>query len=63
MRYKNIEVTVYKGDNVVAFGSIQECATKLSVTPEYIYWLLTPSAARRQEKRKKPDEVMVAVRI
>jgi len=57
------EYAVYKGENLLAIGTLEECADKLNVTKEYIYWLTTPTAKRRLAKRKNPEKCTVAVRL
>lgn len=52
---------VYKGDEMIAMGTAQECAEKLDVRPDYIYWMTTPAGKRRLAKRKNPDKATTAV--
>jgi hypothetical protein len=51
----NREVAVYRGDEVLALGTIRECAEKLGVLPGTIYFYLMPSYHRRIAKRRKSD--------
>lgn len=53
------EYAVYKGDELLAMGTAEECAEVLKVKPEYIRWLTTPTAKRRLAKRKNPDRCTV----
>jgi len=57
------EYAIYKGEELLAIGTAQECAEELGVTADYIYWLTTPSGKRRAEGRKNPYEATTAVRI
>ncbi len=57
------EYAVYKGDDLLALGTAEECAAKLGVTPKYIYWLTMPTAKRRLAARKHPEKCMVGVRL
>ena len=57
------EFAVYKGDDLLALGTAEECAAKLGVTPKYIYWLTMPTAKRRLEARKHPEKCTVGVRL
>lgn len=57
------EFAVYKGDDLLALGTAEECAAKLGVTPRYIYWLTTPVNIRRIEKSKNPEKCTVAIRL
>lgn len=54
---------VYKGENLLAMGTAEECAAKLGVSPKYIYWLTMPTAKRRLAARKHPEKCMVGVRL
>ena len=47
------EVAVYKGETIIAAGTIKECAAKLGIQPETIYFYLMPSYKRRVANRKK----------
>ena len=38
---------VYRGDEVVAHGTAEECAEAMGVRPETVRWLSTPAARRR----------------
>lgn len=53
------EYAVYKGDNLLAIGTAEECAAELNVSKEYIVWLTMPTAKRRLAKRKKPENCTV----
>jgi orotate phosphoribosyltransferase-like protein len=53
------EYAVYKGDELLAMGTAEECATELNVTKEYIVWLTMPTAKRRLAKRKHPEKCTV----
>lgn len=60
---KAYEYAVYKGDELLAIGTLEECAKQLNVTKEYIYWLTMPTAKRRIAKRKNPEKCKVAIRL
>jgi hypothetical protein len=55
------EVTLYRGEEIVDFGTIKELAERRKVSKDYIYWLTTPTAARRAEKSKNPQSRLVGV--
>ncbi|WP_069188319.1 hypothetical protein [Paenibacillus sp. GM2] len=57
------EFAIYKGDEMLALGTAKECAKKLGVTKEYIYWLTMPTAKRRFAKRMHPERCTVGVRL
>ena len=59
----NCEVAVYKGDEMIATGSLQDVAKQLNVNPETIYFYLTPSYQERLAKRKTLDRSRTAVRL
>lgn len=55
------EYAVYKGENLIAMGTKEECAKEMNVNPEYIYWLTTPAAERRLASRKNPELCTVGI--
>ncbi len=57
------EFAVYKGEDLIAMGTAEECAAKLGVSPKYIYWLTMPTAKRSLAKRKHPEKCTVGVRL
>lgn len=59
----NCEVAVYKGDDMIATGTLTEVATQLKVNPETVYFYLTPAYQRRLAKRKTLDRSRTAVRL
>lgn len=46
------EVAVYKGEDIIAMGTVSEVATELNVKPETVKWFTTPSAAKRGKNIK-----------
>lgn len=44
------EYAIYRGDELVVMGTAKECAEYLGSKPNYIYWLVTPSAEKRHSK-------------
>lgn len=57
----NREVTLYRGEEVIDFGTIKELAERRKCTPEYIYWLTMPYAAKVAASRKDPAKGIVGV--
>lgn len=57
------EYAVYKGEELLAMGTAEECSAKLNVSKEYIYWLTMPTAKRRLASRKHPKNCTTAIRI
>lgn len=51
---------VYKGEDVVAIGSLSEVAERLGVTEDYVRWLSTPTA-HRKESASKRDRMVAEV--
>ncbi|MCM3324785.1 hypothetical protein [Cytobacillus kochii] len=47
-----IEVAMYKGDEFLSTGTIQEIAKQRKVRPETIRYYLTPAYANKLAKRK-----------
>lgn len=58
-----IEYAVYKGEELLVIGTVEECAEDLNLTKGYIQWLATPSGRKRFESRKKPEKCITAIRI
>jgi hypothetical protein len=47
----NTEIAVYQGDDILAVGTIEECAEKLNVKPRSLYYMLMPAYERKIQKR------------
>lgn len=62
-RYSQIEVAVYKGDEMLCSGRITECARQLEVQPETLYFYTMPSYERRIARRSHSDNARRVVRI
>lgn len=54
------EYAVYKGDNLLAMGTAEECAEALNVKAETIYYYTTDAYKRKLEKRKNPHNCRTA---
>ncbi len=46
------EVAVYKGENIIAMGTVAKVAEELNVKQETVIWLTSPSAAKRGKNIK-----------
>ena len=57
----NIEIAVYRGEEVLCMGTLNECAKKLKVKPGTLYFYLMPSYARRVAKRKRTSGNTIVV--
>lgn len=47
------EYVVYKGDELLAFGTAEEIAKQLDVTPATVRWWSTPSSIERGGENRK----------
>jgi hypothetical protein len=57
------EYAVYKGDEFICLGTINECAKFLGINPKSVRHLMTPSYIRRVEKRKNNGDFLVMFRL
>ncbi|MCR8978714.1 hypothetical protein [Brevibacillus laterosporus] len=57
------EFAIYKGEELLAMGTAEDCAKELGVTKEYIQWLTMPTAKRRLANRKNPEKCTVGIRL
>lgn len=56
------EFAVYKGDRLLAMGTMEEVCNELGYHKDYISWLASPSAVKRMEE-SKPKNRKIAVRL
>lgn len=63
MRKAQTEVAVYKGDEFLFTGTIQECAEHFDVRQETIRYYLTPAYAKKLAKRKRSRKAIQVIRI
>lgn len=61
----NQEVVVYKGEEVIATGTIRRVAEKLGIQPASVYYYLMPAYQRKVARRKhsNPARVRQVVRV
>lgn len=57
------EYAVYKGEELLVMGTINQCASFLKVQPRTIKFYTTPAYHRRVEKRKNPKNYMAVVAL
>jgi hypothetical protein len=57
------EYAVYKGEELLAIGTIEECAKMLNVKPKTVYFYTTNTYKRRLEMRKNPDNCRIAISL
>lgn len=65
-KHSQIEVAVYKGEDIIASGNINDCAKQLGVQAETLYFYTMPSYQRRLAKRQRPgsgENVRQVVRL
>lgn len=62
--YSNVEVSVYRGDELLHSGKIGLVAQKMGIKPASLYFYLMPSYQKRLERRKSnPDRCIQVVRL
>lgn len=54
------EYAIYKGDDLLFIGTIEECVKRFNVKRETVKWWSYPASHRRAEKGKR---VKIAVKI
>lgn len=59
MIVKKCEYAVYKGDELLGIGNVDQLAKMLNKSPKTIYFWSSPS----QRKRNKPGKELVAINI
>lgn len=57
---RNAIYAVYKGEDLLATGTQDECAAELGVTPHTIHFWVTPTGKKRTANRKYPDKATTA---
>lgn len=58
-----LEVAVYKGDTMLACGTLEECAKELGIKTGTVYYYLMPAHKRRTSLYKNPSNARIAVRL
>jgi hypothetical protein len=61
--YWRYEIMLYRGEDVIDQGTIEEIANRRGVQKLTIYYYLQPIAAKRAATRKRSDRGLVAVRV
>lgn len=57
------EYALYKGDNLLCIGTIQQIAKHRNVQPETIRFYLTPTYQKRIAKRKNARNYLVLTKL
>ena len=58
-----IEYAVYKGENLIAMGTANECAKVMGVKPDTVKYYVTNAYKRKLAKRKYPEKCITAVKL
>lgn len=61
--YWRKEIVIYKGDELIDQGTIQEVAERRKIRKDTLYWGLMPTAGRRKDKCKNQDRVTRVVAV
>ena len=61
--YWREEVVLYRGDDIIDSGTIQEIADRRGVLKSTIRWYLTGAGFRRAERRKDQRKAIRVVRV
>lgn len=61
--YWRYEIALYRGDEIIDTGTVQEIAERRGIQKLTIYYYLQPIAAKRAASRKDPSTGLVAVRV
>jgi hypothetical protein len=55
------EVAIYKGDNLLASGTIRKCAKELGCKKQTLFWYLSPTYRKRVAKRSYSDNAIKVI--
>lgn len=61
--YWRTEILLYRGDEIIDRGTIQEIAERRKIQKATLYWGLMPTAERRKSKSKNQDRVHRVVAV
>lgn len=61
--YWRRDIVLYRGEEVIDTGTIQEVAERRGVRKDTIYWLTMPTAHRRANGRKNQAKAMRGILI
>lgn len=61
--YWSYDVAVYRGDDIIAQGTIKQVAEQLGVLKSTIYFYTTPTGAERAAKAKNQSKVRRVVLV
>ena len=58
-----IQYAVYKGDEFIFVGTLEEVAEKLGVSTKSVKWMATPAAKRRADKPGSTKMIIEKVEV
>lgn len=56
-------VVLYRGEEIIDQGTIQEIAERRGIRKDTVYWMTMPTAERRKAKHKHQDRVLRVVAV
>lgn len=57
------EYAVYKGDNLLALGTDEQCSKLLDILPQSVRFMASEAYKRRVAKLKNPEEARIAIKL
>jgi predicted transcriptional regulator of viral defense system len=57
------EYAVYKGEELLYIGTIQECAERMNVSPNTVRFYASPAHEKRVFSRKRPKKYLIVVKL
>lgn len=57
------EYAVYKGDELLALGTDEQCSKLLDILPQSVRFLASEAHKRRVAKLKNPEEARIAIKL
>ena len=58
-----MDYAVYKGEDLLCIGTVDECAEHMGVKPDTIKWYTYPTYKKRVEKRKRAKNYIAVVKL
>lgn len=57
------EYAVYKGDELLALGTDEQCSKLLDISPQSVRFMASEAHKRRVAKLKNPEEARIAIKL
>jgi hypothetical protein len=57
------EYAVYKGDEFICVGTVKECAERLGIKPDTVYYYTSPKYKKIMEKGKNPQNYIIVIKL